>query len=59
MTGHRPVSARAANYVTPGPVPQTAEGGVVHQDYFNGFIGQMGTQFDALSHMGRNVEIAA
>ncbi|WP_428099343.1 cyclase family protein [Candidatus Rariloculus sp.] len=44
--------------VTPGPVPQRAAGGVVHQDYFNGFIGQMGTQFDALSHMGRNVEMA-
>ena len=33
-------------------------GGVVHQDYFNGYIGQMGTQFDALSHMGRNVQMA-
>lgn len=44
--------------VTPGPVPQSADGGVVHQDYFNGFIGQMGTQFDALSHMGRNVQMA-
>jgi len=44
--------------VTPGAPPQNGEGGVVHQDYFNGFIGQMGTQFDALAHMGRNVEMA-
>ena len=44
--------------VTPGADARSAEGGVVHQDYFNGFIGQMGTQFDALAHMGRNVEMA-
>ena len=44
--------------VTPAAPPSSGEGGVVHQDYFNGFIGQMGTQFDALAHMGRNVEMA-
>ena len=44
--------------VTPGADARSAEGGIVHQDYFNGFIGQMGTQFDALAHMGRNVEMA-
>jgi kynurenine formamidase len=44
--------------VTPGAPATSAEGGVVHQDYFNGFIGQMGTQFDALAHMGRNVRMA-
>jgi kynurenine formamidase len=44
--------------VVPGAPPTSAEGGVVHRDYFTGFIGQMGTQFDALAHMGRNVEMA-
>ena len=44
-------------------VPATAnpgkEGaGAVHEDYFNGFIGQMGTQFDAFGHMGRSVKMA-
>ena len=33
--------------VTPAAPPSSAGGGVVHQDYFTGFIGQMGTQFDA------------
>lgn len=44
--------------VTPAAPPSSAGGGVVHQDYFTGFIGQMGTQFDALAHMGRNVRMA-
>ena len=31
--------------------PATSEGrNTVHGDYFTGYIGQMGTQFDALSH---------
>ena len=42
----------------PAAVPTSAGGGAGHSDYFNGFIGQMGTQFDALGHMGRNVEMA-
>jgi kynurenine formamidase len=31
---------------------------VVHTEYFTGYIGQMGTQFDALSHQGRYVRMA-
>lgn len=43
--------------VFPAP-PQTAEGrNVVHGDYFTGYIGQMGTQFDALSHQGRTMRM--
>ena len=39
--------------------PATSEGrNTVHGDYFTGYIGQMGTQFDALSHQGRTVEMA-
>jgi len=44
--------------VVPGAPARSGEGGVVHRDYFTGFIGQMGTQFDALAHMGRNVQMA-
>ncbi|MDE0001275.1 MAG: cyclase family protein, partial [Rhodospirillaceae bacterium] len=32
--------------------------GAAHRDYFTGFIGQMGTQFDALSHQGESVQMA-
>ena len=39
--------------------PATSEGrNTVHGDYFTGYIGQMGTQFDALSHQGQTVEMA-
>lgn len=39
--------------------PATSEGrNTVHGDYFTGFIGQMGTQFDALSHQGQTLEMA-
>ena len=39
--------------------PQVSEGrNVVHGDYFTGYIGQMGTQFDALSHQGRTLRMA-
>ena len=38
--------------------PQTSEGrNLVHGDYFTGYIGQMGTQFDALSHQGRTMRM--
>jgi kynurenine formamidase len=30
----------------------------VHRDYFTGFIGQMGTQFDAFGHQGQAVRMA-
>jgi kynurenine formamidase len=39
--------------------PPTKEGvGAVHRDYFTGFIGQMGTQFDAFGHQGQSVRMA-
>ena len=31
---------------------------IVHTEYFTGYIGQMGTQFDALAHQGRHVRMA-
>ena len=31
---------------------------MIHTEYFTGYIGQMGTQFDALSHQGRHVRMA-
>ena len=31
---------------------------IVHTEYFTGYIGQMGTQFDALAHQGRYVRMA-
>ncbi len=38
--------------------PQASEDrNVVHGDYFTGYIGQMGTQFDALSHQGRSLRM--
>ncbi len=44
--------------VVPAPPPASAEGGVVHSEYFTGFIGQMGTQIDALGHQGENLQMA-
>lgn len=39
--------------------PATDEGrNVVHGDYFTGYIGQMGTQFDALAHQGQTLRMA-
>ena len=32
--------------------------GVAQQDYFTGFLGQMGTQFDAFGHQGKVVPMA-
>ena len=41
------------------PVQPFKDGmGIVHADYFTGFIGQMGTQFDAFGHQGRVVRMA-
>lgn len=47
-------------YLNVTPVPAMKQPGVnsVHLDYFNGFIGQMGTQFDALGHMGVTTRMA-
>ena len=44
--------------VVPAAPPTSAEGGVAHSEYFTGFIGQMGTQFDALGHQGENLQMA-
>lgn len=44
--------------VVPPPTPTSGEGRIALGDYFNGFIGQMGTQFDALGHQGRNLQMA-
>ena len=52
--GSRPyflsVLTRAATHAPGDPI--------VHTEYFTGYIGQMGTQFDALSHQGRHVRMA-
>jgi hypothetical protein len=42
----------------PAPPATDAEGASVHTEYFTGYIGQMGTQFDALGHQGENVQMA-
>jgi kynurenine formamidase len=44
--------------VQPAPRPQKEGVGAAHGDYFNGYLGQMGTQFDALGHMGEVVRMA-
>ncbi|MGH9253570.1 MAG: cyclase family protein [Vicinamibacterales bacterium] len=40
------------------PVPQKEGQGFAQQEYFTGYIGQMGTQFDAFGHQGRVVRMA-
>jgi hypothetical protein len=44
--------------VTPAPRPRQESDRVAHQDYFTGYLGQMGTQFDALGHQGHAVKMA-
>jgi kynurenine formamidase len=44
--------------VPPAVRPKKEGEGSGHQDYFTGYIGQMGTQFDALGHMGAAVRMA-
>ena len=44
--------------VQPAVPPQKEGAGAVHRDYFTGFIGQMGTQFDAFGHQGQAVRMA-
>ena len=44
--------------VQPAPTPQKPGSDAVHRDYFTGFIGQMGTQFDALGHQGTVAQMA-
>lgn len=44
--------------VIPAFAPVKDGVGVSQQDYFTGFIGQMGTQFDALGHQGKTVQMA-
>ena len=52
--GYRPY------FLTVIPAAEAAkEGtGVAQQDYFTGFIGQMGTQYDAFGHQGKTVRMA-
>jgi len=44
--------------VQPAPVPQKEGEGYAHSDYFTGYLGQMGTQFDALGHQGEALKMA-
>ena len=44
--------------VVPPPEPTSGEGGVALSEYFTGYIGQIGTQFDGLGHQGGNIEYA-
>lgn len=42
----------------PAPTPTQAGGGYAHSEYFSGYIGQMGTQWDALGHQGEYLRMA-
>jgi kynurenine formamidase len=44
--------------VTPPPIPPDETGRIALSEYFTGFIGQMGTQFDALAHQGLSMQMA-
>lgn len=44
--------------LVPAPGNPREGAGSVHEDYFNGYLGQMGTQFDAFGHMGSAVKMA-
>lgn len=44
--------------IIPAATPLKEGTGVAQQDYFTGFIGQMGTQFDAFGHQGKTVRMA-
>lgn len=44
--------------IIPAAAPLKEDTGVAQQDYFTGFIGQMGTQFDAFGHQGKTVRMA-
>src|SRR5687768_5204547 len=44
--------------IIPAAAPVKEGTGVAQQDYFTGFIGQMGTQFDAFGHQGKTVRMA-
>ena len=44
--------------IIPAADPAKEGVGVAQQDYFTGFIGQMGTQYDAFGHQGKVVRMA-
>lgn len=44
--------------VQPAGTPQKEGVGAVHRDYFTGYLGQMGTQFDAFGHQGQSARMA-
>jgi kynurenine formamidase len=61
LEGSLPVYGGDRSYylnVPPASQPLKEGTPVNHRDYFAGFIGQMGTQFDALGHTGRIVKMA-
>ncbi|HEY5623036.1 MAG TPA: cyclase family protein [Gammaproteobacteria bacterium] len=43
--------------IQPPPKPTSGEGGIALSEYFTGYIGQFGTQFDGLGHQAGNVEM--
>ncbi|MGI9257298.1 MAG: cyclase family protein [Gammaproteobacteria bacterium] len=43
--------------ITPPPEPTSDEGGIALSEYFTGYIGQFGTQFDGLGHQAGHVEM--
>ena len=44
--------------ITPPPEPTSGEGGIALSEFFTGYIGQFGTQFDGLGHQAGNIEMA-
>jgi kynurenine formamidase len=54
LYGERPMFMN----VTPPPKPSSGEGGISLTEYFTGYIGQIGTQFDGLGHQGGNIEMS-
>jgi kynurenine formamidase len=44
--------------VQPAATPKQDGEKATHRDYFNGYIGQMGTQFDALGHQGEALRMS-
>ena len=45
-------------HTIPAPTPTREGGGYAHSEYFTGYIGQMGTQWDALGHQGEYLRMA-
>jgi kynurenine formamidase len=54
--GLRPYHHAITSTNPPRPVKEGT--GIAHQEYFTGYIGQMGTQYDAFGHMGQATRMA-